>query len=376
MGATEKLNATGSWRLTLRPDTPTSVTDQFPIEEQAFSHLVVLPAWLDPSAVNRATLYALSAYTGVYRHQAGMHELEGAGVAMWLGDEDGKGSIIEAAITKAAGTFVDWVTDLRPTAFLTAGTYHAQPGTLDWSALHLVMREALDHVCDTFAAAWRVNPDLSLDAGTLDQLYGTDPVAMVTPWWTGREAATAAIRCVFEPDQDVEDYNTKTIVVGDGVVGTATNSTPFLSPTGTTLNWERLVEQSDVTADENAVAQGQQNRFTSTRRSIRCTTDEYMPTLTAPVGSKVWAYDPLRRIYNLANQRNFRGDVYWPSIVRLVGASWPFRPGMGLYVIRQSDFGIVDLTPWVAWESGNATLDLDFPGRRLRGGPKLRRGGR
>ena len=371
MGAQQVLMAPGRWSGRLKRGTPRSVLEDVNLATQGFSELLITPARVDDAPnMTIANLRSLAAYSGMFRRQPGYpFGIGGAGAEIWLGDEQGKGHVIDTGIAKVAGTFVQWITDLCPFA-VTAGTLHAQAGTLNWTAHKIDRRKAIDYVCDYFAGLngtpleWRLNYDtLTVDAGTVTELYGATPTAVATPDWSGREPGLDVIRATIEVDVDLEDWSSKVTVDNGSTTGAYTMpSIPYNEPkSGFDVVMHRYIDDSSITAGLNSAARGQLERFAAPRTAIRLHTDDTRIITDVPLGSRLWVWDPSHRIYDLqtANEITVRGQSVWPKSVRVIEYDWPFGPTAGKYLVRQSDSVVVDLTDWWEAELGQVTVGVD-----------------
>lgn len=97
-----------------------------------WGEIYVLPVEVDPALETKASLKALSTYTGVLwkkgRDQTTRQVLiSGPGNDIWLG-KDGRGDLFEVALNYDDETFANVVTALIPDA-LTAGTISTPGGT-------------------------------------------------------------------------------------------------------------------------------------------------------------------------------------------------------------------------------------------------------
>src|SRR5215203_1596588 len=91
---TEVKQAPGRWDLQLKHGTPRSLIDAL----TPFGHVAFVPGRIDVAQTGD-NLLRQARYVGVYRGGKVAGEdfsLEGSGIAFWLGDEDGKGPIIES----------------------------------------------------------------------------------------------------------------------------------------------------------------------------------------------------------------------------------------------------------------------------------------
>ena len=396
--------AAGEWDVQLVEDTPRRILEDIDIETAGFGQLVILPTRLDPRAHTDTTLLSLARYTGIFRKQEGDFRLSGPGLPILLGDEDNKGEIFEAERTTANGWLTQWVTSLLPVSLSAGGVY--SPGGSYTDSFYLVTaKQAYETLKGEFNAPveWRITPDLKLHVGTVFGTAGTDALYDETPRLIvlhnagtgGRDFGVTGVQGVSGMDRDLEDYTTKVVyktevtttteteVVTDvdfvtpgtttdtvtesstetvvTVAATADVDIPFSRPTGGPVILDRLIEgnsDDDSDADPQAQADMQLGRFDSIRREITVDYGTYEIGHIAPVGSYVWLYAP-PVVMDAANPVQFRGRVCYPVKVRLMGCTWPISRGLGVYMrITSGGTRWVDLTDYVAWESGDVGLEV------------------
>lgn len=366
MSLTERLMLPGDWSLGLLDSTPPSILDALDLGSNAFGHVIVTPTHVSTDAVSGATLLSLSRYTGILRERRSKYELGGPGLAAWLGDEDGKGDVLESALTKAAGTFVQWVTDLRPDS-LTAGTYTAIAGTLNHSFNQISRREALDYVCDYFGGEWKIDPTGTLHAGPTSALFVTAPQVVVQRRSGGKDLNVTGIAGTVDVARDMEDYTTRVLLIGSAGTGSADISptTAFKDLNGNDVVFTRIVESTETGAgNENTVAQAQLNRFSDQRREITLSSDAYDLGEDVSVGDAIWVWDPEQGLMDEGNEVQYRGQTIYPLEIRVKGRTWPVRQGMGVY-FRAPDAAVTDLTNWIQWESGATTVEVGATPRTI-----------
>ena len=121
MTVTQILTAPGSWTITLKPSTPPDLVDAI----QYFGHIAFIPGRADPVQYGDNLLTA-ARYVGVVRKRDTTgddrrtkvieqdYELGGVGMAMWLGDEDNKGAVIEEPVELNGQTFAHAIRALLP----------------------------------------------------------------------------------------------------------------------------------------------------------------------------------------------------------------------------------------------------------------------
>ena len=405
MSVTERLMAAGEWDVQLVEDTPRRILEAIDIETAGFGQLVILPTRLDPRAHTDTTLLSLARYTGIFRKQEGDFRLSGPGLPILLGDEDNKGDIYEVKRATANGWLTQWVTALLPVSLSAGGVY--SPGGSYTDSFYLVTaKQAYETLKGEFSAPieWRITPDLKLHVGTVFGTAGTDALYDETPRLIvlhnagtgGRDFGLTGAQGVSGMNRDLEDYTTKVVyktevttttntevvtdvdfVTPDTTTDTVTESStetvvtvaatadvdiPFSRPTGGHVILDRLIEGNSndgSAADPQAQANMQLGRFDSIRREITVDYGTYEIGHIAPVGSYVWLYAP-PVVMDAANPVQFRGRVCYPVKVRLMGCTWPISRGLGVYMrITFGGTRWVDLTDYVAWESGDVGLEVD-----------------
>src|SRR6185436_20918157 len=266
MTVTETLMALGKWQLKLSIETPQEILNKLGY----FGHICILETQQDPRLAGDALLQSCR-YVGVMRERnfSGVDRtFGGPGMAFWLGDEDGKGDVIEDGLTFTNTTFTQGVRDLLPTSLL-EGTLHSVTGLKSASYSWIDRRKAMSDWVSYFSnsygeAEWRVNNDGTLDAGTIDQLYVTDPDAIIARRMSGVDMQLRGLDGDASTDEDVEDFSTRVVVLAQGQgASTATGaadinpaSNPYVDLQGNDLRLTRLVSQSG-TDSTNAVASAQ-----------------------------------------------------------------------------------------------------------------------
>lgn len=359
----ERVMSVGEWDLMLSPSTPWATRNAV---AAIGSQVIITPTWVPLANLTDAQMLAMALFSGMVRRPGGAQlSIGGIGQGGWLGDEDGKGEIYETSVSQTAAALSTWVTAILP-ASLTAGTVTSPGGTLTAAYQWVTSRQILDNVCERFGVEWRVNPDFTLDVGTAAVLYGATPTAIAMPGETGREPSLLGVSARFAVSVDYEDWCSKLILVGKAADYGAGGASTLRDPQGNLLTWKALVESPETPLGyESNVATELLARVSSGAKQIEATTPTYAPTYDVPVGSYLYVYDPALDLVDTANRVTFRGVDMFPQLVRVYGCRWPVRAGMGVYV--RSDLGAsttwTDLTPWVEWESGDATLEIGYPAR-------------
>jgi hypothetical protein len=376
MSVKEVLQAPGSWEVGLSEATPRDVLDAI----HFFGHVAIVPGRLDPAQYGDSLLTA-ARYVGVVRSkeisggrgsvsQDGLnsYRISGAGMAIWLGDEDGKGAVYEAPVTLSAQTFANSIRALLPgSGAVTEGTLHTVAGTYTGTHRYEDPRTAITYVCGIFTTdrdnpvEWRVNGDGTLDAGKVSDLYVSVPKCVVASLASGYDMDLTSLGGDFETQRDVEDFTTRVVLLAEGegesiATGDADiAANPYLDIHGNPVQMTRLVSESDTsTGNADARAQLQLNRFTSPREALTLSAADYDIRGSFEVGDYVYAYDPDSGLVDLDNEITFRGQRINPVAIRVSETSWPVTEGHTV-AFRSQDGTWYDLTDFVEFESPGST---------------------
>lgn len=385
MPVQEILKALGSWEVKLLPHTPRDVLDAL----DYFGHVAIVPGRLDPVQYGD-NLLTTARYVGVLRTKtigddgrtnAPQDDLSvgGVGMAMWLGDEDGKGDVYENAVEPASASFADTINMLLPASgAVTAGTIYSVAGQYTGSHRYESPRSAIGYVCDTFSTpsipvSWRVNGDATLDAGPDSDLFVVNPTCVITTKDAGEDMSLRALPGSVDVTRDVEDYTTRVVLLAEGegtsiATGAADISpgTPYKNLHGGPLKMTRLVSESD-TASGNAAtrAQLQLSRFTSTRNALTLSTSDYDVHGSFVVGDRVWVYDPDSGLVDTSTEITFRGTRINPIKLQVTETSWAITDGYTV-AYRTGTGAWIDLTDYVDAETdGTSTVTVGDFSRQL-----------
>lgn len=365
MAVTEVLRAVGSWELALRDDVPKEVWDALGY----YGHVAVHAGPIDVRVAGDSAL-ASARYVGVLRkkdHDEGF-SIGGGGMALWLGDEDGKGWVIEDPLSIVDKTLEESARLILPpgASAILEGSYFAMPGnpvftnTFQW----VTQREALNYLADTLLADWKVRGDGYLNIGPEGSLFVTNPKTVVLRRDQGTDLTLTAFPGSLETTQKIDDFTTRVVLLAsddNGSVATADADiagglNPYKDVHGATLRMTRLIGESSTDFDNApARAQLQLNRFSGTTDALTLSTADYDVRGTVEVGDYVWVYDPEHDLVNNAVEIIFRGMRINPIKLRLTEMSWPVVSGMSV-AYRSSTGSWTDLTPYVEWETGDVTL--------------------
>lgn len=389
----EAFTAPGDWALGYHPDTPDAIRDLFDLDDHGFAHIVVTDTHLDAHTVTAAGLCTAATYRGVLRthstraaHERRTPTIGGAGLAILLGDEDSKGNNFENTGTAASYPFWNGPTNNSwlKAAFdrangLAAGTVPTPAASptrnLEFEAGDTA-RKVLDTAGSIFGGTyryWRVNPDGTIDVGTRAAIWASGEVVVI-PGAAGRDGTLYGINPTgFGHDRDVEDWSSAVRVNPSGVTetGTATiGSNPYYD--GATSSRGALTMRRYISSDSPAsagaaadIAATQLGRFDETRRELKITTDEYSLGAVVEPGDEIYVYDPTQDLLDLTNQVHYLGDVIFPLAIRVEAIRWPFRDGMGAYLLTGATPTVTDITPYVVPEDSDAEIEVGAFSRTL-----------
>lgn len=374
MAITETLRGLGSWSLTFKK----GMRDELWKAIDYFGHIAIVPGPrpgpLDDSLLRTARY--VGPVTKISDNTAERRSIGGAGMALWLGDAEGKGDVFLDAIT-VDGDFDDVIRALLPAGgAITEGTLFTTGETFGPSTFqYQTPRDVIDYVCQTLGDhAWRVNGDGTLDAGLESDLFIVNPKCVVVAKDINvDDLFLRGLAGMAETDRDVEDYTTGVALLGQGINGQFVTAEteltpgeiPFVDIHGNKVKRTRIIQESDTDAT-NAPARAllQLNRFKGTRDALTLSTTDYDIKGKAQVGDYIWVYDPGMDLLDINNEVIFRGMRINPFKLRLTETSWPVTKSMSV-LYRAGNGEWLDLSKHFIPEQGAANLVVGGYNRSL-----------
>jgi hypothetical protein len=362
MTVSEVFEAVGNWDINLKPTIPRDVYEK---TLGYFGHVAIVPGRVDPKQLGDNML-SVARYVGVLRRKSSGDDftIGGGGMILWLGDEDDKGNVLENATTFVTASFANTIRGLLPPA-VTEGNLYAIGGTYSGTHQWETPRSAIQYVCDTFGADYRVNNNGTIDAGPTANLFVTNPTAIIVRYGAGHDPALAGLPGSFETQQDVEDFTTRVVLLAEGdgtsIYTGSADINPTLNPYkdihGNTVVRTRMVSESETSAGNATTrAQLQLNRFTGKRNALQLSTVEYDIKGEFNVGDYVWVYDPDSGLVNTSNEVYFRGSQFVnPIALRVKETNWPVTEHMTV-AYRAADGTWTDITDYVEFETGAVSV--------------------
>lgn len=378
---TETLMGNGSWSLTLKDSTPGRIMERI---YDHYSLLKVTAARVSPDTLPTVT----PIYTGIRLGSDRWGEIHGAGPTWLLGTQRFADNPTEppwfgprVAVDRTAGggaNVTTWLNDCCKNG-ITFGAVGATNGNPNMPiAVDAPARALLDTVCGWWGMEYQITPSLQLYAATRNGLFGDAATTMyavlVAKDSAGRDPLLQAwaVTDMGSSTTD-EDRVDKVVSRGATVNKTVSRTPPWKAPDGSNLDVTYFEgSHTDGMSGDNvaqAAAQAAYDARVNPVQAITVSLDEYLPVgtimdpATTPArprfpGSNVGIYDPDRNLFDLANPVEYRGRTIYPQRIRVVGWTWPVRPGMGVYLDNRHNTGsgtpssarvVTDLTDHIEW---------------------------
>lgn len=368
----ERIMSQGSFDLAFTLEAPLSLWKDI----SEFGHILITPQAVDHRLLDDATMLATSRYTGVILNkkldETGL-KLNGASLVWWLGDDQGRADVLETKVTLTSSTLDNALTNVLPTA-ITKGTVTEPAGTTytgehQWES----PLEAVRTIVASMGCEYRVNPDGTIDAGPNNSVYNIDDadiqVVVTRKRYSGGDSLLKGVDVdAMRTELDARNYISRAIVTTvdsnnvETLVGGQDRSP---APTykdlfGNTIDRVLKLETSGTPVEVTLYLTTQMNENTLIQNMDISTEFYEIASGDMRVGDAFWAYDPPAFDTSADASPNevwFRGGPIFPEKLRLIAASWPVRPGMGIYYRPPTASPVaddyLDLTPYVKYEDQN-----------------------
>ena len=216
-----------------------------------------------------------------------------------------------------------------------------------------------------YGGEFRVNSDYTVDAGAASDLFVTDPETILVPEPGGDDYGYLNALTLVNPAlrQDIDDYTTKVLAVGDSARGSDEITSSYRDPQGNTVRRDRLVSVDVATNDAaDLVAEATLAEHDSPRTALTVGALGYIPGQYFEPGDTIYVYDPKTpELVDDSNDVPYRGQIIHPTTIRVAGVTWPIRDGYGVYYRGHDGTNPiwVDLTEYVEFEAdGPATIEV------------------
>lgn len=378
MSVTEGLMQVGSWNLKL---------DGAPIEMRRkfdwFSNVVITPARIYDTNIDRDELLAAAKYTGIcVKRNIGEGAFGGFGMLGYLQTGQGHAGSYGGGAPSFPADFDDivqaWIDgtvnsnglDVGTNVGLTAGNIDEMEAASYWPPTKPILDEAGKQTTNEYV----IRSDGTIDYGFWQTLFRFTPTVMVAPGVTGSDVIDALEVKSWSVDQDLVDFANWGIVrsADDNTDQYSISSGGSLMPIygfggGSQIRYfRRTAANTNDTTDLATQAAALGAEYADVNYRISCSVDEFcIPRLITP-GDSVYVYDPDNDLVSTsATEVLHFGRSYSPEKVRCYGYTWPVQAGMGVYVINNATQDITDVSDFVHWETGTTRLDLGSPPKRL-----------
>jgi len=371
-GVTEVKQAPGRWDIELIGGTPRDIIDAL----TPFGHIAVVPGRTDVAAVGD-NLLTEARYVGVYRggKVAGEDfQLTGSGVPFWLGDEDGKGPIVET-VAASSTTFAQTIALVLPPA-IQAGTIYSVAGSTTHTFQWQTAKSALNWIMGAFGTptvpvSWRVNGDCTLDAGPDSQMFNLNPTAILVKkdqvQRTGRSMDVVGISGDMQLEEMYNDYTTKVVVLGAGEgeatiaasASLAASAIPYTDMHGNKVAFTRLIDDLDQDGEAvaPALAASLLSRFDSPTYGAQLSSDDYDIRGDFAVGDHVAVFAPDIGFVDYTHEMFYEGIPINPMFLQVQGMTWPIEKDWTVAFRSQSGTWL-DLSPYYKPTSGQTLIDV------------------
>lgn len=378
MAVTQVHEALGSFEFELLGNVPREVLDTI----DHFSHIAIIPGRLDPRQYGDGLLSA-ARYVGVVRRIKNADDgrtnliqddirISGVGTEFWLGDDDGKGYVIEALTDFTGASFSTVMNGLRP-ASVNNGTIYSVTGSYSGRHQYETPRSAIQYVCQTMSTGtapvgYRVTNEIKLNAGLESDLFVTNPQCIIMRKGStqGEDMFMRALPSTLDMDEDMEDFATRVVMLAESdgdTFATGTADIATIAPgvnvykdiNGVALKLTKLVSESD-TLVENADTRAELalREVLDPHRTLTLAADDYDIHGTFEVGDYIYVYDPDAALVDTANEVYIRGVRVNPVKLRVTQADWPITEG---YTVahRDANGNWMDITDYIHFEEEQAS---------------------
>lgn len=384
MTVTERLMRPSSGTIQFTDDLPPRISEEIRalVDERnsgVGAHVVITASRIDPVAIGDAAALAAAVYTGKIDDRPTRTSIAFKGIDMWLD------SYVESDITRVSGTPSQWISDLLINN-ITGGTV-TNTGATNVSrtieAYSTTRRQALDLIARLGGWEYRFQPDFTIDAATKANLFRSPPQVIVTRRSEGPDGTLRGVDgAMLDQGINTETTVTKAVALAGGqgraiIKGSYTGSTTLRTPTGSAPTLVGVFSApSEEAGNADAAAQswyGQQGP----RFEINVSSSTHDIPLYVVPGDEVWLWDQEAGIVDSTNQKQFRGETIFPALARCTELTWPIEQGYGVYIRPNSSSPTwIDVSSWVAWESGDARWTVgdwspDNSGRANRTNPEI-----
>jgi hypothetical protein len=346
---------------------------------------MVTPAHVDPNRYAPDELSYLSCFTGVLMRREGDFRpltLEGAHCTILLGDDNGRGFMLEGAPSTTVGaSWQDYIGDLTVGTNIGGGAIEPLGGsftyTKSWTQDTATPRQAIDYAVGLLGAIWEVDDTMFLNAGLYSWMFegsggGLDAVtpAVIVDLYGGPDPLINVFPGSIHMEEDIDSTYAARVLMDGGSAGAvgAGGDTPYLGPDGLPIKWKQKSTTSTAASSGDLSAQASAELALIDAPSALPTFTCTWPFINRYIrpGQIIGVWDPVKDLQDYTtfgplavNETLYRGRQIYPAQLTVQTVEMPWTPGGGLYAVLSSDnTTIVDLTRWVVPEDKTVTIEV------------------
>jgi len=370
MPVTEVIQGPGQWSVTLSENTPRDLLDK--IQAAYFGHIAISAGWNDPRVAGDSLLTSaryVGPMTGVSLVDGTGFQLSGSGMWTWLTGPNGVGSTAyETALNITSKNFSQAISAaLAPVSSVRVGNLtNPSSGLLTQSYQFTDPATVLTSIGSLMGGLIRVNGNGTVDAGPPSAIFNTIPTALIVANDSGGDMGLTAIQGFNSLNEDVTDWTSRVVLLGDNNGTTVSSGTANLADIGSSNPYKdlfgnpvaRVRTASDSSTDStNVTAQAQAllQQYDTPVDQILLNSMEYDIRGTFAVGDYIFVYDPEADLVDLTNEITFHGQRINPLKIQSTEVDWPITPGMGV-AFRDGAGVWYDLTPYVIFEDDTTNI--------------------
>lgn len=317
----------------------------------------------------------LAIWTGVLTGRTGPQTFQARHISFLLGSGGAPAEYGVVPTGQAAVNLADAFAFQLAFQPFTVGTITEPGGTIDYNMPAATSRaEMLDYICDLFGGCgYRVNPDLSVDAGPVGSVFPSTPRVLIGSAPIS-DAATIGgprgIRGTVVPITDVEQVSHTAIALGAyqgpdyrNVTVTSARQTTGDPITGAEVPTRVIVDvplaQTDLELIEPATAKLAVHERPRYDYDVRVPASANVHDHVQP-GQEVWVYDPANLALDATNPQTVRAVDVFPLNARTDALTAPMPEDAGVYLMRHDGTGQswLPIHDWVRPSRSDAKLTV------------------
>ena len=391
--------AQGGFTLSLnKQDTPNTVINTV----DAWGHIVIVPADLNPQEYSDSTLLSAASYVGIVESlELGLEEdvqITGTGLVSYLGDSETRGMPIsqsggQSGVRSYKNKTLEDTLDSTGTPKgllrlengsqgpIRKGTITEPTDSSTYTGKHYTESalKAIRYVCQDLDVEFKIDTQGYLSAGPKESLFSghtTDPTSIIVRDGSGQDPNidginTTSLVAQFNAAEFVSSVELIASKYGkEANIGSASaSSVPYKDLFGSNLVRTQYVSDPGTQGtSKNERATAYLNELNLVKKTINVSLEEYDIDGDFEVGDKIFIFDPDIGFMDTEADRIedgrsslyetiYQGQVLNPTKIRVLGITWPIKQGYGVFY-RDKDGNYTELTDYCMWESGDVQIEI------------------